>query len=70
MVFKQLNFTLNVTIKDLLLLLLKLLPVIHLEGSQLAAGIQIPVKKMILNHSYSLSINKPNTQLLIIMVML
>ena len=68
--FKQLNFMSYAITKDLLLLLLKLLPAIHLEGSLLLTGIQVTPGRMILSHSYSLSTSKPNTLLLKIMGML
>jgi hypothetical protein len=64
--FKLLNFMSYAITKDLLLLLLKLSLAIHLEGSLLLAGIQLlTTTRMILSHSYSLSISKPNTLLLI-----
>jgi hypothetical protein len=69
--FKQLNFMLYATIKDLLLLLLRLSLAIHLEGSLLLTGIQqLRTTRMILSHSYSLSTSKQNILLLKITSML
>jgi hypothetical protein len=66
MVFKLLNFMSCAIKKDQLLLLLKLLLVIHLEGSLLLAGILVTSTRMILSHSYSLLTSKPNTLLLVV----